>query len=125
MTDHEHSEADCHCSLEADLELCLGDGWHAGTGVNDDGTVWPWLVSPDPDAVGNQLRSWPAHELLGPLPWVFERNFHPTWAPEYSCGAPTRSGKPCRAGVNAPGERCWHHRPQLSAAPIERDKGTR
>jgi hypothetical protein len=116
MTDHEHDGAECHCSLAADLELCLGDGWHAGTGVNDDGTVWPWLVSPEPDPA-NRLQSWPEHELLGPLPWSFERHFHlvnaGSWAPEYSCGAPTQSGRPCRSGVSAPGGHCWHHRPQL------------
>lgn len=120
MTVHKHPDGDYDCSHQASIDLCLGDGWHAGVGRNGGGTLWPWLFSPEPDDnPANWLQSWPEHELLGPLPWSFERHFRPSrlanavssWEAEYACGAPTQSGRPCRTGVSAPGGHCRHHRP--------------
>jgi hypothetical protein len=47
----------------------------------------------------------PEHEQVGPLPlWITVRIF-----PMPRCGAPTRSGEPCRNLVDEDAHRCYHH----------------
>jgi len=87
------------------LELCLGDGWHAGVGIGPDGSVWPWLVAPDTDEPGHHVV--PPHEQLGPLPALYAARVRRA---AVRCSAPTLHGSPCRVTVATTGARCHLHR---------------
>jgi hypothetical protein len=107
--DDAHDDETCTHALPLDLELCLGGGWHAGTAVNRDGTIWPWLLSPEPSADDDDTwhgLPWPEHELLGMLPQaIVEQIF-----PRHFCGAPAKTtGRPCKAEVHGAGQRCHQH----------------
>jgi len=119
MTDrHQHRDKGCKHALTGDLELCLDDGWHAGTAVNPDGSVWPWLICPDdiePDTGSDRWWVWPSHELTGALPWSFQRKLR-TY-----CEARTRSRRPCRVEVDEPGQRCRYHQPPPAAINLEEE----
>jgi hypothetical protein len=116
MSDNDcRGDETCLHDLILNVELRLGDnGWHAGTAVNSAGTVWPWLFSPQPGTPEGDYRLWPEHEMLGPLPHAFQDRLLPR-----RCGAPTKTGTPCKAEVSTPGQRCHHHQaatPKLGEA---------
>ena len=83
---------------------CLGTGWHAAMTISPDGSTWPWLISPDPDADAATTWATPAHEQLGPLPWGIRYRLT-----RHLCGHPCKDGHPCRREVHARGRLCPQH----------------
>jgi hypothetical protein len=94
---------------------CLGGGWHAAMAVEPDGTSWPWLISPEPDADSTPV-AFPEHERLGPLPWIVRYRLT-----RHLCGHPCKDGHPCRREVHARGRLCPQHlaAPQARRTPDE------
>jgi len=94
-----------------DLETmaCLSsDGLHLATVIHADGTSWPWVLdlsdrpeTDQPDAV------WPAHELLGPLPPVYEWRLDQV-TNRVQCQAITQAGERCSRVRMGP-TMCWQH----------------
>lgn len=112
MTDrHDRDQTDHLLDIAGGVDV--GQGYTLAWNVGPDGGQWPVLVdqrqheaqfvpsSPD------QFRSLAPHELTGRLPEPFR---------QFRCGAPTRTGRPCKAAVAGPGERCGHH-PQKPQTP--------
>lgn len=98
MSHHEPNRA----IVEPDTALSLGNGWQAITAIGTDGTSWPWLLSPDTEhALGCCCHRCAPHEALGPLPAAILDRLH-------RCGAPTRTGAPCRRRTSSAG-RCALH----------------
>jgi hypothetical protein len=108
--DDKHGDETCTHALILAIELYLVDGWHAGTSVNTDGTLWPWLFSPDPESTDSDTRHgqpWPTHEMTGRLPRAILERVRP----HPCCGAPAKTtGLPCKAEVRGVGQRCHQHR---------------
>lgn len=87
-------------------ETCLHDpgGLHACWVVRDDGSWWPWLLSPagcdhNPCRCGCACRHCAPHEQLG---------YYPLFGLDL-CGEPTTTGEPCRRWVGC-ADPCWQHR---------------
>src|SRR5690606_31092446 len=78
-----------------------------GWTVDEDGSVWPWVLDLAGETrEGCACRECAPHEhgRLGSLPTeVLERL-------GLTCGAPTAQGRPCRQRVAERGDRCGHHR---------------
>lgn len=95
---------------------CHGDHLHLngdytlGWGIDSEGVAWPLLIDEHVPGrcrlpYGPSLeRDAPAHERLGRLPRVWRELL------QHHCGAPTRTGRPCRIVVDRPGQLCDIHR---------------
>jgi hypothetical protein len=91
--------------IDRSTVACLGGGWHAAMAISPDGSTWPWLISPDPDAdAATTPVAFPEHELLGPLPQVVRYRLT-----RHLCGHPCKDGHPCRREVHARGRLCPQH----------------
>lgn len=92
----------------------VGQGYSLSHLVDVDGTRWPLLYDTRQRApqffphLDEDWRRLAPHEMNGSLP----REFAQFW-----CGAPARTGKPCRTRVAAPGVRCRHHQEPPAVAP--------
>lgn len=82
----------------------LADGFELAECIGTDGDATIWLLSPDGDAGhGNAGPAAAPHEQEGALPRDYRRRLGLT------CGAPTRSKRPCGALVRTFGAHCGHH----------------
>lgn len=84
----------------------VGQGFRLAWNVGPEGDQWPMLVddrvsevTPVPCQPAH-FRDLAPHELDGQLPTEFQ---------QFWCGAPARTGRPCRKRVAFPGDRCYHH----------------
>lgn len=93
----------------------VGQGYRLTMAMSPSGELWPILQDTrqaEPQDVALEpahFRGVAPHELTGRLPEEF-RQLH--------CGAPTRSGQPCRIAVDEVGGRCRHHEPSALSRPV-------
>jgi hypothetical protein len=86
-------------------------GYFMAPAINSDGEESLWIVCSELlDRRGVDMGNpSPQHERVGPLPpWFAHRT---EWVLSgIRCGAPTRSGRPCRSRVEKQGLKCCFHR---------------
>lgn len=92
----------------------VGQGYVLAWSIGPDGDAWPVLADVRQDGEQllpcrpNHFRALTPHEMTGQLPAEFQ---------VVRCGAPTRSGKPCRNAVSRIGQRCMHHSAAAGSSP--------
>ena len=106
-------------NIDPDRTVSLGDvgggDYLLASAIGRGGTVIFLLCdagSGKGTSVALDIREWPRHERLGPLPDRERRRCLTVLddRPRHRCRRPTRHGDPCLARVGAPGGTCPHHR---------------
>lgn len=120
MTEPTHDDAELLNFLDPNTRVDLAadglSGYQLGESIDTNGRRDFWLVDVcglGQDDTDHGAYDPPAHELLGPL------NDEALWdrivdVPVRCCQT-RHDGKPCRAVVRWPGDRCIRHRPDREA----------
>ena len=104
MTKGDQMKSDPHSIPDPSRSVDLGNGYRAAMCINEDGSVYPWLVAAaNSDPHGCACQECAPHEQNTRIPHPMRRALHLT------CGRPRADGQPCRASVRTPGMPCHQH----------------